>query len=422
MLNIALVGVGTVGGAVADILEKNRALITARAGKNIRVVKGVVKNAARQRGDLGFELTTDYREVVEDPAIDVVVELMGGVDKAFEIVSAALRNKKAVVTANKAMLAYHRYELEELARDLPFMYEASVAGGIPIIRALRDGLCANHIESIRGVINGTCNYMLTRMFDKRVSFDQALKEAQGLGYAEADPTFDIGGFDAAHKLLILASLAYGIDAKPNDILIEGIGHLTDEDIAFAEEFGYTIKSLAIAKKVGSKVSLRVHPALITKKEVIAKVEGVMNGVAVVGDKVGETFYYGAGAGGEATASSVIADLIAIARGETTPMLGFSYGFDSHLTLAAKDDITSKYYIRILVEDVAGVLAQTAAVLAKNNISIETVLQRKKRVKKEWANLLLSTHIARETDLIGALHEIAELGFVKAPPAMIRIES
>lgn len=405
---------------MADILEKNKALIAARAGKEIRILKGVVKNIARKR-ELPFPVISNYKEITEDKEIDVVVELMGGVDAAYDVIKSALANKKAVITANKALLAYHRYDLQKLLNGAPFGFEASVAGGIPIIRALKEGLGANHIESIKGIINGTCNYMLTRMQAKRITFDQALKEAQGLGYAEADPSFDIGGFDAAHKLLILASLAYDIDAKPDDILIEGLGHLSDEDIEFAEEFGYTIKSLAIAKKVGSKVSLRVHPALVSKKSMIAKIDGVMNGISVVGDKVGETFYYGPGAGGEATASSVIADLIAIARGEQTPMLGFSSGGEGGITLAKKDDIESKYYLRVLVEDMAGVLARIAQVLANNNISIDTVLQRKKRVQKEWANLLLSTHIARETDINEAMREIATLGFVKSPPVMLRID-
>jgi homoserine dehydrogenase len=406
---------------VADILERNKALIAARAGKEIRVIRGVVKNTARRR-ELPFPVTSDYKEITENREIDVVVELMGGVEPAYEVIKSALAGKKAVVTANKALLAYHRYDLQKLLNGAPFGFEASVAGGIPIIRALKEGLGANHIESIKGIINGTCNYMLTRMQAKRITFDQALKEAQGLGYAEADPTFDIGGFDAAHKLLILASLAYDIDAKPEDILIEGLGHLSDEDIEFAEEFGYTIKSLAIAKKVGSKVSLRVHPALVSRKSMIAKIDGVMNGISVIGDKVGETFYYGPGAGGEATASSVIADLIAIARGEQTPMLGFSSGGEGGMTLARKDDIESKYYLRVLVEDVAGVLARIAQVLADNDISIDTVLQRKKRVQKEWANLLLSTHTARETDINEAMREIATLGFVKSPPVMLRIDS
>lgn len=419
MIKIGLIGVGTVGEAVAKILKSNSEVITARAGKEIVVKKGVVKNIDRKR-DVDFPLTTDYQEVINDPEIDVIVELMGGVDEPYKILKEALESGKSVVTANKALLAYHRYELEELASGKAFLYEASVAGGIPIIRALRDGLPANNIESIRGIINGTCNYMLTKMFDERAPFDQVLKEAQALGYAEADPTFDIGGFDAAHKLLVLASLAYGIDVKPEEILIEGIGHLSEDDIAFAREFGYTIKSLAVAKKVGGKVSLRVHPAMISKKHMIAKVDGVMNGISIVGDKVGETFYYGAGAGGEATASSVIADLVAIARGESAPMLGYKKPSDN-LTLAPKSDIESKYYLRVLVEDVAGVLAQVASILAKNRISIETVLQRKKRVRKEYANLLLSTHEAKETDLIEAMHEISRLGFVKAAPVMIRIE-
>lgn len=419
MMKIGLVGVGTVGEAVAQILRNNKETIAARAGKELKVVKGVVKNLERKR-DVDFPLTTDYREVVSDPEIDIVVELMGGVEEAYKVVSEALKNGKAVVTANKALLAYHRYELEAIANGKPLLYEASVAGGIPIIRALRDGLSANNIESIRGIVNGTSNYMLTKMFDDKEPFDKVLKEAQALGYAEADPTFDIGGFDAAHKLLVLASLAYGIDAKPEDILIEGIGHLSDDDIAFAKEFNYTIKSLAIAKKMGDKVSLRVHPVMISKRQMIAKVDGVMNGISIVGDKVGETFYYGAGAGGKATASSVIADLIAIARGENAPMLGYKNPSET-LTLAPKNDIESKYYIRVLVEDVAGVLAQVAAILAKNRISIETVLQRKKRVRKEYANLLLSTHEAKELDLMEAVHEISQLGFVKAAPVMIRIE-
>lgn len=419
MIKVGLVGVGTVGEAVARILKSNKSVITARAGKEIVAVKGVVKNLDRKR-DVDFPLTNDYLEVINDPSIDVVVELMGGVDEAYKVVSGALKNGKAVVTANKALLAYHRYELEALASGKPLLYEASVAGGIPIIRAVRDGLGANSIESIRGIINGTSNYMLTKMFDEKEPFDTVLKEAQALGYAEADPTFDIGGFDAAHKLLVLSSLAYGIDAKPEDILIEGIGHLSEDDIAFAKEFGYTIKSLAIARKMNDQVSLRVHPVMISKKEMIAKVDGVMNGISIVGDMVGETFYYGAGAGGEATASSVIADLIAIARGESAPMLGYKDS-SKRYTLAPKNQIESKYYLRVLVEDVAGVLAQVAAILAKNGISIDTVLQRKKRVRKEYANLLLSTHMAKEADLVESMHEISRLGFVKAAPVMIRIE-
>ncbi|WP_456452655.1 homoserine dehydrogenase, partial [Hydrogenimonas sp.] len=284
MIKIGIVGVGTVGQSVAKILEDNRDIITARAGKEIVVKKGVVRDLSRKR-DVPMPLTDDVDEVLDDPEIDIVVELMGGVEEPYAVVRKALEKGKAVVTANKALLAYHRYELQEIAGDLPFEFEASVAGGIPIIKALREGLSANHIESIRGIINGTANYILTKMMEEGVEFAPVLKEAQELGYAEADPTFDIGGFDAAHKLLILASIAYGIDAKPEDILIEGIEQITQDDIAFAREFGYTIKLLGIAKKVGDFVELRVHPALVPQNRMIAKVDGVMNGVSVVGDKV-----------------------------------------------------------------------------------------------------------------------------------------
>ncbi len=296
MIQVGIIGVGTVGTSVAQILKDNADIISARAGVDIRVKSGVVKNLKKERG-LDIKITDNADDVLNDPEIDVVVELMGGVEEAFEVVKKALRSGKAVVTANKALLAYHRYELQEIAQDIAFEYEASVAGGIPIINALRDGLSANHIKSIMGIMNGTCNYMMTKMMHEGVSYTDVLKEAQELGYAEADPTFDVGGYDAAHKLLILASIAYGIDAKPEDILIEGIENVSGDDIAFAKEFGYAIKLLGIAKKDKNEVELRVHACLIDQNEMIAKIDGVMNGISVVGDKVGETLYYGPGAGG-----------------------------------------------------------------------------------------------------------------------------
>jgi homoserine dehydrogenase len=418
MVNIGIIGVGTVGVSVVKILEENRDIITARAGAEIRVIKGVAKNLKKDRG-IDLLISGNYKDVTDDKTIDIVVELMGGVEEPKEVVQRSLKNGRSVVTANKALLAYHRYELEELCLDNTLAYEASVAGGIPIIKALRDGLSANHIESIKGIINGTCNYMLTKMTNEGVDFDVILKEAQDLGYAEADPTFDIGGFDAAHKLLILASIAYGIDAKPEDILIEGIEEITSDDIAFAKEFGYAIKHLGIAKKIGNTVSLRVHSALVPNTEMIAKVDGVMNGVSVVGDKVGETMYYGAGAGGDATASAVISDIIDIVRGnKTAPMLGFKKSLEQGLTLLAKDEIESEYYIRLLVRDETGVLSDVTAIFAKNSISIGTVLQRENGDK---ANLLLSTHIAKERDLQNALSEIEKLASVDCKPVMIRIE-
>ncbi|MGE4457062.1 MAG: homoserine dehydrogenase [Arcobacteraceae bacterium] len=419
MLKIAILGVGTVGSSVVQILKDNSEVIKARAGVEIVPVLGVVNNLAKKR-DVDIPLTDDVNVALNDENIDLIVELMGGVEKPYEIVKTALAKGKAVVTANKALLAYHRYELEEIAKDVPFEFEASVAGGIPIINALREGLSANHILSIKGIINGTCNFILTKMINEGASFADVLKEAQELGYAEADPTFDVGGYDAAHKLLILASIAYGIDAKPEDILIEGIENITTCDIEFAKEFNYSIKLLGIAKKRGKLVELRVHPVLIPNKEMIAKVDGVMNGISVVGDKVGETMYYGAGAGGNATASAVIANIIDIARrGKGSPMLGFNKPLESGLTLAEKNDIETNYYIRLKVEDKTGVLASVASILSKCSISIEKILQ--KPLGSGFSNLLLATHKSKESDVIKALEEIEKLDFIQEKPAMIRIE-
>ncbi|MBA1432984.1 MAG: homoserine dehydrogenase [Epsilonproteobacteria bacterium] len=419
MIKVGIIGVGTVGTSVANILKDNADVISARAGVDIVVKSGVVKNLAKDRG-LDIALTDNVDDILNDDEIDIVVELMGGVDEPFAVVKRALESGKAVVTANKALLAYHRYELQDLAGNIPFEFEASVAGGIPIINALRDGLSANHIESMMGIMNGTCNYMMTKMTNEGVAYDAILKESQELGYAEADPSFDVGGYDAAHKLLILASIAYGIDAKPEDILIEGIENVTQDDIAFAKEFGYAVKLLGIAKKEGSEVELRVHAALIKQEEMIAKIDGVMNGISVVGDKVGETLYYGSGAGGDATASAVVANIIDIARsGKSTPMLGFNRPMEgSALTLKAIDDIESKYYLRINVSDRAGVLAKLTKIFETHNISIETMLQRPS--ENERANLLIATHSALEKDIQAMMRELEALDFVHAKPVMIRI--
>ena len=419
MIRVGIIGVGTVGSSVVKVLQKNRDIIWARAGKQIEVAKGVVRDINKPR-DIDIPLTTDPFEVTDDPAIDIVVELMGGVDEAFRIVKRALENKKAVVTANKALLAYHRYELQQLANDLPFEFEASVAGGIPIIKALREGLSANHIQALFGIMNGTCNYILTKMSQEGIGFEEVLQEAQKLGYAEADPTFDIEGFDAAHKLLILASIAYGIDAKPEDILIEGITQIDRRDFEFAKEFGYAIKLLSIAKKRGNEVELRVHPTLVPKSKMVAKVDGVMNGVSVIGDVVGETMYYGPGAGGDATASAVISNIIDIARGgKCSPMLGFKRPLESGMKLAPKESIQSKYYLRLVVEDRPGILAKIAAIFGEFFISIESMLQ--KPSPTTFANLLLSTHHCLEKDIQKALNELTKQNFVKRKPVMIRIE-
>ena len=418
MIKVGIIGVGTVGTSVAQILVDNADIISARAGTDIIVKRGVVKNLSKDRG-LDIIITDNVDDVLNDPEIDIVVELMGGIEEPFEVVKKALKNGKAVVTANKALLAYHRYELAELAKDIAFEYEASVAGGIPIINALRDGLSANHIESIMGIMNGTCNYMLTKMTNEGVAYDDILKESQDLGYAEADPSFDVGGYDAAHKLLILASIAYGIDAKPEDILIEGIENVSQDDISFAKEFGYAIKLLGIAKKDGNEVELRVHACLISQDEMIAKIDGVMNGISVVGDKVGETLYYGPGAGGDATASAVVANIIDIARsGKSTPMLGFAKPLDGELTLKPIDKIESKYYLRINVSDKAGVLAKITKIFEDNNISVETMLQRP--ATSDSANILISTHIAVERDIQNMIKKLESLDFINSTPVMIRI--
>ena len=419
-MNIAILGVGTVGEAVAKILLQNKKLIAARCGEEIVPLIGVVRNLNKKR-DVAIPLTDDMGSVLERDDIDVFVELMGGVKEPFRVVSQILERKKAVVTANKALLAYHRYALQNLAQNTPFGFEASVAGGIPIIRALREGLSANHILSINGILNGTSNYILTSMMSKGSNFADALKKAQELGYAEADPTFDVGGFDAAHKLLILASIAYGVHGNPEDILIEGIEGITPEDIFFANDFEYVIKLLAIAKKTGDKVELRVHPALVPKDKMIAKTDGVTNAVSVVGDAVGETMFYGPGAGGPATASSVISDLIDIARDGKSPMLGYKAPFELNaLELLDPSEIRTKYYFRLRVEDKVGVLAKITNLMSENNLSIDSLLQKPKD-ESPYATLFFTTHASVEKDVRRTMEILQEQEFVKEKPFMMRIE-
>nr|WP_314127706.1 homoserine dehydrogenase [uncultured Campylobacter sp.] len=419
-MNIAILGVGTVGEAVAKILLQNKKLIAARCGEEIVPIIGVVRNLSKKR-NVAIPLTDDIDSVIKRDDIDVFVELMGGVEEPFKVVSQILERKKAVVTANKALLAYHRYALQNLAQNTPFGFEASVAGGIPIIRALREGLSANHILSINGILNGTSNYILTSMMSKGSNFADALKKAQELGYAEADPTFDVGGFDAAHKLLILASIAYGVHGNPEDILIEGIEGITPEDIFFANDFEYVIKLLAIAKKTGDKVELRVHPALVPKDKMIAKTDGVTNAVSVVGDAVGETMFYGPGAGGPATASSVISDLIDIARDGKSPMLGYKAPFELNaLELLDPSEIRTKYYFRLRVEDKVGVLAKITNLMSENNLSIDSLLQKPKD-ESPYATLFFTTHTSVEKDVRRTMEILQEQEFVKEKPFMMRIE-
>ncbi|TLD82231.1 homoserine dehydrogenase [Helicobacter sp. MIT 05-5293] len=428
-LVVGIIGLGTVGSAVASLLVRNQGVIKARAGREIVLKKAIVRDVSKAQAklaELGIALSVSTRieDLLEDAEIDVVIELMGGIDLAYDIAQKVLRANKAFVTANKAMLAYHRYDIQPLAKDLAIGFEASVCGGIPIIRVLKDGLSANHIVGIRGILNGTSNYILTQMLQHQQSFSDALKDAQALGYAESDPTLDISGGDAGHKLLILASLAYGINALPEEILIEGIEGITPDDMEFANEFGYVIKLLGIAKKTDSCIELRVHPAMISKNAMIAKVDGVMNGISVIGDCVGESMYYGAGAGGEATASSVISDLISFAQGKNSVMLGFKQPIESEntqsFTLKSIDDIYSRYYIRLYAHDKPGVLGQISQILGNHNISIKAFLQ-KETADKRIAKLLFSTHHNYEREIKDALNELEKLDFVTQKPYKIRIE-
>ena len=428
-LNIGIIGVGVVGSAVVRILEQNKSLITARCGVSFVIKQGVTRDIQKSKKALkGVEipLSNDIDSILNDAQIDVVIELMGGVELAYEVAKKALTQKKAFITANKAMLAYHRTSLKHIANTTPIGFEASVGGGIPIIGALKDGLCANEILAIRGILNGTSNYILTQMFEENKNFHNALKEAQNLGYAEADPTLDINGMDAGHKLLILASLAFGIDALPQDIVIEGIEGITSDDMDFAKEFGYVIKLLGIAKKDKQALELRVHPTLIQKDSMISKVGGVMNGISVVGDCVGESMYYGAGAGGEATASSVIADLMEIARNwrkeepSKQDELQTTKSTKPTITLKKPNEILSRYYIRLYTQDKPGVLSKITQILGQNNISIKVFLQ-KQGDEVGVAKLLFSTHTSKESDINNALKALENLDSILQKPYKIRME-
>lgn len=425
-LNIGIIGVGVVGSAVVRILEQNKSLITSRCGVNFVIKQGVTRDIQKSKKALKgikIPLSNDIDSILNDKEIDVVIELMGGIDLAYKVAKKALEQQKAFITANKAMLAYHRLSLREIAKTTPIGFEASVGGGIPIIRALKDGLCANEILTIFGILNGTSNYILTQMFEENKDFKDALKEAQSLGYAEADPTLDISGMDAGHKLLILASLAFGIDALPQDIIIEGIDGITSDDMDFAKEFGYVIKLLGIAKRDKQMLELRVHPTLIRKDSMISKVGGVMNGISVVGDCVGESMYYGAGAGGEATASSVIADLMEIARNwHSKPLVDKTQIKSTKPTITLKKPkaILSRYYIRLYTQDKPGVLSKITKILGQNNISIKVFLQ-KQGDKQGVAKLLFSTHTSKESDINNALKALEGLDSILQKPYKIRME-
>jgi len=423
---IGLAGMGNVGAGVYKHLTGNRALLRERLGFDLSVNKIAVRDLAKDRGvPVPAELlTTDANSLLDDPAIQIVVELMGQKEQSLRLMLGAIERKKIVVTGNKALLAEHGKEIFEAAftHKVPVFFEAAVAGGIPIIKAVREGFVANHIQSIHGIINGTCNYILTRMTESGMGFPEALAEAQAAGYAEADPTLDVNGGDAAHKAIILASLAYGFWVPGDRIFVEGIEKLTANDICFARRLGYVIKLLGIIKAdPDGQIEVRVHPTLVPEKHVLASVSGVFNALAVKGDVVGESLFYGRGAGQDATASAVIGDLAEAADALQSPRrnLGFMphglYG-----TCKPIDQIVSEYYLRLSVEDKPGVIAQIAGILGEQNIGISSILQ-PEGDEGATVPLVLMIHKASNGQMSAALARIGALACVKKEPRMIRVE-
>jgi len=438
-IHIGLLGIGTVGSGTFEVLQRNQEEIGRRAGRAITITMVADLDTARARSIVGdaVRVVADAREVIANPEIDVVVELIGGYGIARQLVLEAIAAGKHVVTANKALLAVHGTEIFKAAaaRGVIVGFEAAVAGGIPIIKALREGLTANRIQWVAGIINGTTNFILTEMRDRGLDFDVALKDAQRLGYAEADPTFDIEGVDAAHKATLISAIAFGIPVQFDKCHIEGITQLASADIKYAEQLGYRIKLLGITRRTDKGVELRVHPTLIPARRLIANVDGAMNAVVVQGDAVGATLYYGKGAGSEPTASAVIADLVDIARldgadpAHRVPPLAFQ---SSTLAAAGGDlpvlpmaDVVTGYYLRIRVVDEAGVLARITGILAGAGISIDAILQREAdEVGGEGStqtDLIILTHDTREGDLDAALAQIQPLPTVLAPITRIRKE-
>lgn len=426
-MKVGLIGIGTVGGGTFKILKENAQEIFKKTGKKIEITMVADTNLALAKEIVKDEaiITSDAKALIESKNVDVVVELVGGVGISKEFVIEALGNKKHVVTANKALIAIHGEELIRLAKknNVTFAYEAAVAGGIPIIKALREGLAANKIEWVVGIINGTTNYILTEMKENNLSFDVALKQAQELGFAEADPTFDIEGVDAAHKITILASLAFGIPINFDSVYIEGITKLTQKDIAYAEELGYRIKLLAITKVNNDEVELRVHPTLIPENRLVANVNGPMNAILVKGNMVGPTLYYGAGAGAEATASAVVADIIDIAREATLniPTLGY---IDEQILSKKVLNITnvrSEFYLRLSMTNKAGLLAQITKIFANNDVSIDAMVHKEVSDSHRDPDIFLITSKIEEKIINKIIQELESLPENKDKIIKIRVE-
>ena len=430
-IQVGLLGIGTVGAGTFNVLKRNQEEIKRRAGRGIEITMVADLDLARARAIVGPDVTVvdDARQVIANPDIDIVVELIGGYGIAKSLVLQAIAAGKHVVTANKALLAVHGTEIfaAASAKGVMVAFEAAVAGGIPIIKALREGLSANRIQWIAGIINGTTNFILSEMRDKGLPFETVLKEAQALGYAEADPTFDIEGVDAAHKATIMSAIAFGIPVQFDKAHVEGITQLEAQDIRYAEQLGYRIKLLGIAKRVSTGVELRVHPCLVPAKRLIANVEGAMNAVMVQADAVGTTLYYGKGAGSEPTASAVIADLVDITRLHTAdplnrvPHLAFQPDELSDVAVLPMAQVVTSYYLRLRVADQAGVLAKVTGLLADSDISIDAVLQREAGEGENQTDLIILTHECVESRMNAALASMQSLSTVLGPITRIRKE-
>ncbi len=430
-VRVGILGLGTVGSGTFNVLKRNQKEILGRAGREIKVVMVADRDVERAKSIVNgaCDVVADGNLLVNNPDIDIVVELIGGYTVAKDFVLKAIENGKHVVTANKALLAVHGNEIFAAAQKKRVIvaFEASVAGGIPIIKALREGLTANRIEWIAGIINGTTNFILSGMREKGLDFDTVLKEAQSLGYAEADPTFDIEGFDAAHKATIMSAIAFGVPVQFEKAYIEGITQLESVDIKYAEQLGYRIKLLGITKRMANGIELRVHPTLIPAKRLIANVEGAMNAVLVNSDAVGATLYYGKGAGSEPTASAVIADLVDIARVDSVdpehrvPYLAFQPDAMKDTPILSIDEVTTSYYLRLQVEDKPGVLADITRILADLGISIDAFLQKEPSEGETLVDIVILTHQTQEKNMNAAIEKIECLPTVMGNVTRIRLE-
>lgn len=430
-VKVGLLGLGTVGGGTLKVLSRNAREIARRAGCNIDVAIVAVRdvNKVRLCATDGIIMTSNPQDVVEHPEVSVVVELIGGEGLARDLVMTAIANGKHVVTANKALIAKQGNEIFAAAQKQGVMvaFEAAVAGGIPIIKAIREGLSANHIEWLAGIINGTGNFILTEMRDKARNFADALSEAQQLGYAEADPRFDVEGIDAAHKLTILAAIAFGVPLQFDKVYTEGISHITSEDVSYAEQLGYRIKHLGVARNTEQGIELRVHPTLIPYKRLIANVDGVMNAVLVKGDAVGPTLYYGAGAGAEPTASAVVADIVDVVRTLTSdpenrvPHLAFQADSLSDRPILPMEKVQTAYYLRMRAQDKPGVLAEVTQILGSMNISIEAIIQKEPIGEEKLATVIMLTHRVLEENMNKAIKNIEALDSIAGSVMRIRLE-